>query len=75
MVPGSDSRGLVAPISLRALFTTPEFNAPATRAAKFKRPFHYVVSALRATNARTDARAHSGTDPGSDTGAHASAYA
>jgi uncharacterized protein (DUF1800 family) len=43
------------PAALRALFATPEFNAPATRAAKFKRPFHYVVSALRATNARTDA--------------------
>ena len=39
--------------TLRALFTTPEFRASA--GAKFKRPFHYVVSALRATNAQTDA--------------------
>lgn len=43
------------PATLRALFATPEFNAPAVRAGKFKRPFHFVVSALRATNARTDA--------------------
>lgn len=41
--------------TLRALFATPEFWAPETRAAKFKRPFHFVVSALRATNAETDA--------------------
>ena len=41
--------------TLRALFATPEFNAPAARSAKFKRPFHFVVSALRATNASTDA--------------------
>jgi len=38
---------------LRALFATPEFRASA--GAKFKRPFHFVVSALRATNAQTDA--------------------
>ncbi len=38
--------------TLRALFATPEFHASA--AAKFKRPFHYVVSALRTTNAETD---------------------
>lgn len=43
------------PATLRALFATPEFNAPEFRGAKFKRPFHFVVSALRATNARTDA--------------------
>ena len=39
--------------TLRALFATPEFRASA--GAKFKRPFHFVVSALRATNASTDA--------------------
>ncbi|MDP3071870.1 MAG: DUF1800 domain-containing protein [Opitutaceae bacterium] len=43
------------PATLRALFATAEFRAPATRGAKFKRPFHFVVSALRATNAETDA--------------------
>jgi uncharacterized protein (DUF1800 family) len=43
------------PATLRALFATPEFAAPATRGGKFKRPFHFVVSALRATNAETDA--------------------
>ncbi len=39
--------------TLRALFATPEFRTSA--GAKFKRPFHFVVSALRATNASTDA--------------------
>jgi uncharacterized protein (DUF1800 family) len=39
--------------TLRALFATPEFHA--ATGAKFKRPFHFVVSALRATNAQTDA--------------------
>jgi uncharacterized protein (DUF1800 family) len=48
------SRGNL-PATLRALFSTPEFNAPAARGAKFKRPFHFVASALRATNATTDA--------------------
>ncbi len=43
------------PATLRALFATPEFLAPAGRGGKFKRPFHFVVSALRATNAETDA--------------------
>ncbi len=43
------------PTTLRALFATPEFRAPAARGVKFKRPFHFVVSALRATNAETDA--------------------
>ncbi len=43
------------PATLRALFATPEFQAPAVRGEKFKRPFHFVVSALRATNAETDA--------------------
>jgi uncharacterized protein (DUF1800 family) len=39
--------------TLRHLFLTPEFRA--TRGNKFKRPFHFVVSSLRATAARTDA--------------------
>jgi uncharacterized protein (DUF1800 family) len=39
--------------TLRALFATPEFAASA--GLKFKRPFHFVVSALRVTNAETDA--------------------
>ena len=43
------------PATLRALFATPEFRAPEVRGAKFKRPFHFVVSALRATNAETNA--------------------
>lgn len=42
------------PATLRALFATEEFRSPATRGGKFKRPFHFVVSALRATNAETD---------------------
>jgi len=48
----ADSRGDIK-ATLRALFATPEFRASA--GAKFKRPFHFVVSALRATNAQTDA--------------------
>lgn len=48
------SRGDI-PATLRALFATPEFRAPAVRGGKFKRPFHFVASALRATNAETDA--------------------
>ncbi|MBL9190568.1 MAG: DUF1800 domain-containing protein [Opitutaceae bacterium] len=48
------SRGDI-PATLRALFATPEFLAPERRGTKFKRPFHFVVSALRATNAQTDA--------------------
>lgn len=47
------ARGDIA-ATLRALFATPEFRAPAARGAKFKRPFHFVVSALRATQAETD---------------------
>ncbi len=43
------------PATLRALFATEEFWIPAGRGRKFKRPFHFVVSALRATNAATDA--------------------
>jgi uncharacterized protein (DUF1800 family) len=43
------------PSTLRALFASSEFWAKETRAAKFKRPFHFVVSALRAANAETTA--------------------
>ncbi len=43
------------PATLRTLWATPEFRATETRGAKFKRPFHLVVSALRVTNAATDA--------------------
>jgi len=50
----ADSHGEIRP-TLRALFATAEFRAPETRGAKFKRPFNFLVSALRATNARTDA--------------------
>jgi uncharacterized protein (DUF1800 family) len=50
----ADSRGEITD-TLRALFATPEFRAPVARGAKFKRPMHFVVSALRATNAETDA--------------------
>ncbi|SPE60958.1 conserved exported hypothetical protein [Verrucomicrobia bacterium] len=39
--------------TLRALFDTDEFRAQ--RGNKFKRPFDFVASALRATGARTDA--------------------
>jgi uncharacterized protein (DUF1800 family) len=39
--------------TLRALFETAEFQA--SRGNLFKRPFHLVVSALRTTNAHTDA--------------------
>lgn len=40
--------------TLRSLVHTDEFKA--TRGNKFKRPFNYIVSALRATNAETDGR-------------------
>jgi uncharacterized protein (DUF1800 family) len=43
------------PTTLRALFATEAFRSPDVRGGKFKRPFHFVVSALRATNAETDA--------------------
>ena len=39
--------------TLRALFATAAFRE--TRGGKFKRPFHFIVSALRATGAETDA--------------------
>jgi uncharacterized protein (DUF1800 family) len=43
---------------LRAIERDPEFWAPARRRAKFKRPFEFVVSALRVTRAEvTDAAA------------------
>ena len=48
----AESKGDIKTV-LRALFATPEFHASA--GAKFKRPFHFIVSALRATNAETDA--------------------
>ncbi len=41
------------PATLRALFATDEFREQ--RGSKFKRPFNFIVSALRATGARTDA--------------------
>jgi len=41
--------------TLRALFATEEFWHQDVRGGKFKRPFHLVVSALRVTNAKTDA--------------------
>jgi uncharacterized protein (DUF1800 family) len=40
----------------RALFASPEFQAPQARAAKVKTPFEYVVSALRVTNARVEVK-------------------
>jgi uncharacterized protein (DUF1800 family) len=46
------SRGEIRP-TLRALFTSGEFLA--ARHTKLKRPFHFVASALRATQAETDA--------------------
>ena len=42
------------PNTLRALFATAAFQA--TRGHKFKRPFNFIVSALRATQATTDPR-------------------
>ena len=41
--------------TLRALLGTAEFWDQESRGGKFKRPFHLVVSALRVTNAKTDA--------------------
>ena len=46
------SRGEIRP-SLRALFTSDEFMQ--SRRTKLKRPFHFVASALRATQAESDA--------------------
>ena len=50
----NESRGDIRS-TLRALFSTPEFMAPEFRSAKLKRPLHFVVSALRAVNAESDA--------------------
>jgi len=44
--------GEIRPV-LRTLFTTPEFLA--SRRTKIKRPFEFIVSALRVTQAETDA--------------------
>src|SRR5688572_6956980 len=48
---GGDVRAM-----LRAIFTSPEFVAPAARRAKIKKPFEFVASAVRAVDATTDAR-------------------
>jgi uncharacterized protein (DUF1800 family) len=45
-------RGEIRPV-LRALFTSPEFLD--ARGTKIKRPFHFIASALRVTQAETDA--------------------
>lgn len=50
----AESKGDI-PLTLRALFATPEFWNNEVRGMKFKRPFHFVVSALRAANAETTA--------------------
>ena len=50
----TSSRGDIR-AALRALFASVEFRALDTRGIKFKRPFHFVVSALRAANVQTDA--------------------
>jgi uncharacterized protein (DUF1800 family) len=43
--------------TLRALFDLPDFLDGGTARPKLKRPFHYLASALRATDAMTDAAA------------------
>jgi uncharacterized protein (DUF1800 family) len=48
----SDSKGDIKTV-LRTIFLTPEYAASA--GVKIKRPFHFVVSAIRAVNASTDA--------------------
>jgi uncharacterized protein (DUF1800 family) len=48
----ADSRGDIK-ATLRALFSTQEFQT--TRGNKLKRPLHFVVSSLRATNAQSNA--------------------
>jgi uncharacterized protein (DUF1800 family) len=40
--------------TLAALFRSPEFAAASARGAKLKRPFHFLASCLRATDAATD---------------------
>jgi len=42
--------------TLRALFSSPEFNSAEARRAKIKTPFELAVSAIRALGAETDAR-------------------
>ena len=42
--------------TVRAVVTSPEFFAPESYRAKVKSPFEYVVSAIRASGASTDAR-------------------
>ncbi|HVF55426.1 MAG TPA: DUF1800 domain-containing protein [Pyrinomonadaceae bacterium] len=42
--------------TLRAIFTSPEFNSIEARRAKIKTPFEYAVSAIRTLGAETDAR-------------------
>jgi uncharacterized protein (DUF1800 family) len=42
--------------TLRAVFSSPEFNSAASRRAKIKTPFELAVSAIRALGAETDAR-------------------
>ena len=39
--------------TVRALVATPEFQNPSVRGTRIKRPFHFVVSALRATGSST----------------------
>ncbi len=46
---GGDIRAI-----LKALFDSPEFRAPAAREAKFKTPYEYVVSAVRASATPAD---------------------
>jgi uncharacterized protein (DUF1800 family) len=41
--------------TLRSIITSPEFFSPTAYRTKVKSPFEYVASALRATNAETDA--------------------
>lgn len=48
----SSHRGEIRPV-LRTLFATPEFRQ--ARRNKFKKPFEFLLSSLRATGARTDA--------------------
>jgi uncharacterized protein (DUF1800 family) len=48
-----DSKGDIRS-TLRALFATEAFRGAAFRSQKFKRPLHFVVSALRASNASTN---------------------
>jgi uncharacterized protein (DUF1800 family) len=42
--------------TLRAIFSSPEFNSPQARRAKIKTPFELAASAIRTLGAETDAR-------------------